>query len=153
MRWFNSVFLLSCWKIYFYYSFSEPKSFHGDSDSKESTHNARDLGPIPGLGQSSGEGNGYPLQHSCLENSLASGVRQAVVHGVAKICFYYSFFQQVTTGFNSAASHTIYNNTFCEWMGKWCYPKWREPSRRTLYFWSLFNHFLKLSKMIKPRYD
>ena len=43
--------------------------FHGGSDSKESACNAGDLSSIPGLGRSSGEGNGNPLQYSCLENS------------------------------------------------------------------------------------
>ena len=40
---------------------------HG-SAGKESTSNAGDLGSTPGSGRSSGEGNGYPLQYSCLEN-------------------------------------------------------------------------------------
>ena len=43
--------------------------FFGDSDSKESACNAGDSGSILGSGRSPGEGNGYPLQHSCLENS------------------------------------------------------------------------------------
>ena len=43
--------------------------FPGGSAGKESACNARDLGSIPGLGRSPGEGNGYPLQYSCLENS------------------------------------------------------------------------------------
>ena len=42
----------------------------GSSAGKESACNAGDLGPIPGLGISPGEGNGYPLQYSCLENSM-----------------------------------------------------------------------------------
>ena len=40
------------------------------SDGKESACSAGDLGPIPGLGRSPGEGNGNLLQHSCLENSV-----------------------------------------------------------------------------------
>ena len=44
------------------------------SDNKESACNARDLGSIPGLGRSPGEGNGYPLQYSCLENSMDGGM-------------------------------------------------------------------------------
>ena len=44
--------------------------FPGDSDSKESACNAEDLGSIPELGRSLGEGNGNPLQYSCLENSM-----------------------------------------------------------------------------------
>ena len=40
------------------------------SDSKASAYNAGDLGSIPGLGRSPGEGNGSPLQYSCLENPM-----------------------------------------------------------------------------------
>ena len=45
---------------------------------------ARDLGLIPGLGRSSGEGNGNPLQYSCLENSMDRGALWATVHEVGK---------------------------------------------------------------------
>ena len=45
---------------------------------------ARDAGLIPGLGRSPGEGNGTPLQYSCLENSVGGGAWRAVVHGAAK---------------------------------------------------------------------
>ena len=58
--------------------------FPGGSASKESACNAGDLGSIPGSGRSPGEGNGYPLQYSCQENSIDKGVWQAVVHGVTK---------------------------------------------------------------------
>ena len=58
--------------------------FPGGSVGKESACNARDLGSIPGLGRSPEEGNGYPLQHSGLENSIDGGAWQATVHGVAK---------------------------------------------------------------------
>ena len=54
------------------------------SAGKESACNAGDLGLIPGLGSSSGEGNGYPLQYSCLENSMDRGTWRATVHSVAK---------------------------------------------------------------------
>ena len=43
------------------------QGFPGGSDGKESAFNAGDAGSIPGWGRSSGEGNGYPLQYSCLE--------------------------------------------------------------------------------------
>ena len=56
--------------------------FSGGSDGKESTCDAGDLGLIPGLGRSSGEGNSYPLQYSGLENSMDRGAWQATVHGV-----------------------------------------------------------------------
>ena len=47
--------------------------FPGGSDGKESACNSGDLGLISGLGRSPGEGNGYPLQYSCLENSMDRG--------------------------------------------------------------------------------
>jgi len=58
--------------------------FPGGSEGKESTCNAGDPGLIPGLRRSPGEGNGYPLQYSCLENSKDRGAWQATVCGVAK---------------------------------------------------------------------
>ena len=59
-------------------------SFPGGSDGKESICNAGDPGSIPGLGRSPGEGNGYPLQYSCLGNPVDRGSWWATVHGVAK---------------------------------------------------------------------
>ena len=56
----------------------------GGSDSKEFACNAGDSGSIPGSERSPGEGNGKPLQYSCLENSMDSGAWWAVVHGVTK---------------------------------------------------------------------
>ena len=58
--------------------------FPGGSEGKASAYNARDPGSIPGLGRSPGEGNGNPLQYSCLENSMDGGAWWATVHGVAK---------------------------------------------------------------------
>ena len=58
--------------------------FPGGSDGKESACKAEDLGLIPEFGRSPGEGNGNPLQYSCLENSMDRGARQAIVHGVTK---------------------------------------------------------------------
>ena len=48
-------------------------SFPGGSDSKASAYNAGDPGSVPGSGRFSGEGNGNPLQYSCLENSIDGG--------------------------------------------------------------------------------
>ena len=53
---------------------------------KLSACNAGDLGSIPGLGRSPGEGNGNPLEYSCLENSMDAGTSWAIVHGVPKSC-------------------------------------------------------------------
>ena len=49
-----------------------------------SVYNAGDPGSIPGSGRSPGEGNGTPLQYSCLENPMDGGAWWATVHGVAK---------------------------------------------------------------------
>ena len=59
--------------------------FSGGSDGKESYHNMGDPGSIAGLGRSPGEGNGSPLQCSCLENVMDRRVWWATVHGFAKI--------------------------------------------------------------------
>ena len=53
--------------------------FPGGSDGKASAYNAGDLCSIPGLGRSPGEGNGNPLQYSCLENSMDRGAWWAAV--------------------------------------------------------------------------
>ena len=58
--------------------------FPGGSGVKASACNAEDLGLIPGLGLSPGEGNGNPLQYSCLENPMDGGAWWATVHGIAK---------------------------------------------------------------------
>ena len=58
--------------------------FTGGSDGKDSACNAGYLGSIPGLGRSPEEGNGNPLQYSCLKNSMKRGAWQATVHVVAK---------------------------------------------------------------------
>ena len=58
--------------------------FPAGSDGKESACNAGDLGSIPGLGRSPGEGNGNPLQYPCMENSMDRGAWQATVHGVTR---------------------------------------------------------------------
>ena len=50
------------------------KGFPGGSDGKESAFSARDPDSIPGLGRSTGKGNVYPLQYSCLENAMGRGV-------------------------------------------------------------------------------
>ena len=54
--------------------------FPGGSDGKEFAYNAKDLGSIPGLRRSPGERNGYPLQYSCLENSIDRGAWGTIVH-------------------------------------------------------------------------
>ena len=60
-------------------------SFPRSSVGKESACNAGDLGSILGLGRSPGEGNGNPLQYSCLENPTDREAWQAIIHGVARV--------------------------------------------------------------------
>ena len=55
--------------------------FPGGSDGKESACNVGDLGSIFGLGRSPGESNGYPLQYSCLENSMDRGAMECCCGG------------------------------------------------------------------------
>ena len=89
--------------------------FHCGSAGKESACNVGDLGSIPGLGRSPGEGKGYPLQYSGLENSMDS-----VVHGVAKKhdweTFTFIFLKQYNLNLsssllilNSASSYLLLN--------------------------------------------
>ena len=65
-------------------NYSNTCGFSGWLSSKESTCNAGDTDLISGSGRSTGEGNGNPLQYSCLENRMDRGAWQATVHGVAE---------------------------------------------------------------------
>ena len=65
--------------VYFFHPVTFDLGFPGASAGKESAYNAGDLGLIPGLGRSPGEGKGYPLQYSGLENSM-----DCIGHGIAK---------------------------------------------------------------------
>ena len=60
------------------------RSFPGGSDGKESPCNTGNPCSVPGWGRSPGEGNGNPLQYSCLENSMDRGTWQGTVHGITK---------------------------------------------------------------------
>ena len=61
------------------------QGFPGGSDDKASVCNAGDPGLIPGLRRSPGEGNGSPLQYSCLENPMDRGAWQTTAYGVARV--------------------------------------------------------------------
>ena len=61
------------------------KDFPHSSVGKESACNAGDPDLIPGLGRSFGEGNGNPLQYSCLKNPTDRGAWQATVNGVTRV--------------------------------------------------------------------
>ena len=79
----DAVWLCLCDSLPFVY-YSLFMDFSGGSDSKESAYNTGGLGLIPGLERSPKEGNGNPLQNSCLENSMDRGAWWATVHGVTK---------------------------------------------------------------------
>ena len=69
---------------FFMVQLSHPLGFPGGSEVKAPASNEGDLGLIPGSGRSPGEGNGNPLQYSCLKNPMDRGAWGATVHGVAK---------------------------------------------------------------------
>ena len=71
-------------KIFLQFITCQLQGFPSSSDGKASSCHAGDLGLIPGLGRSPGEGNGNPLQYSCLENFMDRGAWRATVHGVTK---------------------------------------------------------------------
>ena len=81
----------------------------GGSDSKEFACIVGDLGSIPGLGRSPGEGNSYLLQCSGLDNSMDRGAWKVRVHGVAKIWTRLTFtfhFQKWTKCFDLMSYYT-----------------------------------------------
>ena len=76
---------INSWVFQLYEDYMRFLGFPRSSLSKESACNARDLGSIPGLGRSPGEGNGNPLQYSCLENPMDRAAWRTTVHGVARV--------------------------------------------------------------------
>ena len=72
-------------EIIFFYVIPFVSGFPHSSVGRESACNAGNLGSIPGLGRSPGEGNGNPLQYSCLEKLMDRGAWWAIVHGVARV--------------------------------------------------------------------
>ena len=78
-------FLLLCWAVVNYINITCGMGFPRSSVGKKSACNAGDLGSIPGSGRCPGEGNGNPLQYSCLENPMDRGVWWATVRGVTRV--------------------------------------------------------------------
>ena len=83
------------------------RGFPRGSLGKESAWNLGDLGLIPGLGRSPGEGNGYPLQYSCLENSMDRGAWQATAHRVAKSPTLLKWLSTVSRSVSPALCHPM----------------------------------------------
>ena len=77
-------FVLFFYFLFFQYLPSTTLSSRLPSVVKNQLANAGDAGSVPGSGRSPGEGNGNPLQYSCLDNPLDRGAWQAIVHGVTK---------------------------------------------------------------------
>ena len=115
----------------------------GGSDGKASTSNAGDPGSIPGLGRSPGEGNGNPLQCSCLENPMDRGAWRATVHGVAKSRTRLSDFT-FTCHFHLLTPRT---DLVLQYFREWCTPlrETRKYEQQTCYiFFHVFLNFLLL---------
>ena len=83
--------------------------FPGGSGGKEPACNAGEMGLIPGSGRSPGEGNGYPFQYSCLENSMHRRAWRAIVHVVTK-----SWTQLSTNEFSCFA--LLHNTLMCSFL-------------------------------------
>ena len=83
-RFFLQHCLLIIFIVFFNVCLVSSFGFSGSSDNKESACNIGELGSISGSGRSPGEGTGYPLQNSCLENSMDREAREATVLGVTK---------------------------------------------------------------------
>jgi len=75
---------------------------------EESTCNAGDLGSIPGLGKSPGEGNGNPLQYSCLGNPMDRGAWWAIVYEVARVRYNLVTKPPPTSGISHSGKHLKY---------------------------------------------
>ena len=96
--------------IFFYYT-----GFPGGSDSIESSCNAGDPGSILGSERSPGEGNGNPLQYSCLENSMDRGAWWAPVHGLTKSRTQLKQLNTHTSNTDSYFISNCYRNLQLEW--------------------------------------
>ena len=73
-----------CFRHFLLHLYTSFSIFPGGSSGKESTFQCRRCGSVPGSGKFPGEGNGYPLQYSCLENPMDRRAWWATVHGVTK---------------------------------------------------------------------
>ena len=130
------------------------KGFPCGSAGKESACNVGDLSAIPELGRSPGEGKGYPLQYSGLENSM-----DCIVHGVTKswtqlsnFHFYFSMFQNM---FRSSTKSILIKHTYISLL--WCYDKRFStyiltPQKSLFVRWKLNSDFLKQLTVSSPNY-
>ena len=95
--------------------------FPSGSDSKASAYSAGDPGSIPGLGRSTGEGNGHPLQYSCLGNPKDGGAWWATVHGVAESDTTEGlYFSKITLFYNTASHFSKSYISYCIQIAAMC---------------------------------
>ena len=102
------------------------RAFHHSSVSKESVCNAGGLGLIPGFGRFPGEGNGNPLQYSCLENPLDRRALQATVHRVLRVG--HDLVTKPPESNKCGAIYSYKQRGFNPWVGKIPWSRARQPT-------------------------
>ena len=117
--------------------------FSGGSDGKESACREGDLGLIPGSGRSPGEGNGNPLQYSCLENSMDRGAWWATVHGSQRLR------HDLVT--NTFTLHTIITSKGLEQLIPKCEMIWGKSGRFWGHRWRGINVSWEMEKQGRGR--
>ena len=115
------------------------KGFPSGSAVKNSPANTRDTDSIPELGRSPGEGNGNPLQHSCLRNPMDRGAWLATVHGVAKESDTTWWLNCVCViPYHGIRSLIVKDSAFTKTMGENTYIIYISPSfKKCLFIWSI----------------
>ena len=113
-------------------SFNIPLGFPGESAGKESACNAEDPGSIPGSGSPPGEGNSYPLQYSCLENSMDRGAWWVQSMGSQRVW------------------HDWVDNSFLAPRFLFCVPKWRGGRLGPALWWDLPTAGTSVFQFLQP---
>ena len=121
---------------------SEKHSLPGGLGGKASVYNAGELGSIPGLGRSPGEGSGNPLQYYCLENPMDGGAWEATVHGVSKSRTRLSHFTSLHTFRWASLVALLVKNLPAMWETWVQSLGWEDPLEKGLtpknwYFWTV----------------
>ena len=127
--------------------------FPGGWDGKESACNAGYLGLISGLGRSPGEGNGNPLQYSCLGNPMDRGAWQPTVHGVAKsqtwlewLIFHYTL--EPFAFYKNVPFLCVFSGNTHLWILFWN----KEGNKKEFYLF-VCNYFIVIWKRVRADYN